>query len=65
MAQFQDILPNEEIENMKKIYNGSSKIFGTMTKESAEMVKNRVIANMKYSFKNSSKLVPYFKVSKS
>lgn len=64
MAQFQDILPNEEIENLKKIYNGTSKIFGTMTKESAEMVKSRVISNMKYSFKNSSKLVPYLKVSK-
>ena len=64
MAQFNLELPLELMEDMRRLYTDAPKIFEAMTTAGAEVVYNNVIANMKRSFQDSSKLEPYLKVTK-
>lgn len=65
MAKFKCELPTQLINELTKLEQNTPKMVEEMTKAGAEVVKQNVIQNMKSSFKNSSKLVPYLKVTKS
>lgn len=65
MAKFKCELPTQLINELTKLEQNTPKMMEEMTKAGAEVVKQNVIQNMKSSFKNSSKLVPYLKVTKS
>lgn len=63
MAKFEMELPEEIMKDFRKIYDDADEIFGRMTRAGAEVVYKNVIANMKNSFKDSSKLEPYLKIT--
>ena len=65
MAKFKCELPTQLINELTKLEQNTPKMMEEMTKAGAEVVKQNVISNMKSSFKDSSKLVPYLKVTKS
>lgn len=46
MASFQVILPDDVMKDFNKIYNGTEKIFGEMTKAGAQAVLNNVKASV-------------------
>lgn len=64
MAKFQCELPTQLINELTKLEKNTPKMMEEMTEAGAEVVKQNVIANMKTSFKDSSKLEPYLKVTK-
>lgn len=64
MAKFTLELPLEVINDVRRLYDDSPKIFEAMTQAGAEVVKENVIRNMKSSFADSSKLEPYLKITK-
>ena len=65
MAKFKCELPTELINELTKLEKNTPKMLEEMTKAGAEVVYKNVRANMKSSFKDSSKLEPYLKVTKS
>ena len=65
MAKFKCELPTQLINELTKLEQNTPKMMEEMTKAGAEVVKQNVIQNMKSSFNNSSKLVPYLKITKS
>lgn len=54
MANFVAMLPDDVINEMKKINNNTEKIFGGMTKAGAEVALSNVKANVPESWKNSA-----------
>lgn len=65
MAKFKCELPTDLIRELTKLEENTPKMMEEMTKAGAEVVYKNVISNMKASFKDSSRLVPYLKVTKS
>lgn len=64
MAKFQEELPNDLIKQFEAMDIDCKKMFESMTRVGAEVAYENVIKNMKKSFKNSSKLEPYLKITK-
>lgn len=64
MAGFNVELPTELIANIKKVEEGSEKIFGEMTRAGAEVVYKHVRSNMKSSFKTTKSLEKGLKITK-
>lgn len=64
MAKFQCELPTELIKELTKLEQNTPKMLEEMTQAGAKIVKTNVISNMKNSFKDSSKLEKYLKVTK-
>ena len=64
MAKFKAELPTELIRELTKLEQNTPKMIEEMTKAGAEVVKKNVVSNMKSSFKDSSKLQKYLKVTK-
>lgn len=64
MAKFKCELPTQLINELTKLEQNTPKMMEEMTEAGAEVVKQNVISNMKSSFKDSSKLVPYLKITK-
>ena len=64
MAKFKAELPTELIRELTKLEQNTPKMIEEMTKAGAEVVKKNVVSNMKGSFKDSSKLEKYLKVTK-
>lgn len=54
MARFDMELPEGIINDFKRIYNNSDRIFGEMTKAGAEVVYKNVLANVPASFADSN-----------
>ena len=46
MAQFKAVLPDSVMNDFKRVYDNSEKIFGEMTKAGAEFVKGNVVATV-------------------
>lgn len=63
MARFEMQLPESILNDFKKIYNNSDRIFGEMTKAGAEVVYNNVKANAPASF-SDSKIMDCLKITK-
>lgn len=64
MAKFSCELPTQLINELTKLEQNTPKMMEEMTEAGAEVVYKNVISNMKSSFKNSAKLVPYLKITK-
>lgn len=64
MAKFKCELPTDLINELTKLEQNTPKMMEEMTKAGAEIVKQNVISNMKSSFKDSEKLVPYLKITR-
>lgn len=64
MAKFQCELPTELINELTKLEQNTPKMMEEMTEAGAEVVYKNVKANMKSSFKDSSKLEKYLKITK-
>ena len=64
MAKFKCELPTDLINELTKLEQNTPKMMEEMTKAGAEIVKQNVISNMKSSFKDSAKLVPYLKITR-
>lgn len=64
MAKFQCELPTNLINELTKLEQNTPKMMEEMTEAGAEVVYKNVRANMKTSFKDSSKLEKYLKVTK-
>lgn len=64
MAKFKCELPNELIKELAKLEQNTPKMMEEMTQAGAEVVLKNVKSNMKSSFKDSSKLERYLKVTK-
>lgn len=57
MAKFSNELPNDLIEQFKKLYDSDAeKMLGEMVDAGAEVVKKNIRANMKKAFKDPSRL---------
>ena len=65
MAKFSIELPNDIIKEFEKLNKTSHKMLEEMTQAGAEVVYKNVKENMKSSFKDSSKLAHYLKITKS
>ena len=65
MAKFKCELPNELIKELAKLEQNTPKMMEEMTKAGAEVVFKNVKSNMKSSFKDSAKLEPYLRITKS
>lgn len=65
MAKFNMELPNDLIKEFENLNKTSHKMLEEMTYAGAEVVYKNVKENMKYSFKDSSKLEHYLKITKS
>lgn len=65
MARFEMALPNDLIKEFQNLEKTSHKMLEEMTQAGAEVVYKNVKDNMKSSFKDSSKLVHYLKITKS
>lgn len=63
MAQFDMQLPKEILDDFKKIYDDSEKIFGAMTKAGAEVVMDNIKTNIPDSFRDS-KIMDCLKITK-
>ena len=64
MAKFSVELPKDVMDEIDKRVKDTPKMMEEMTKAGAEVVYQNVIRNMKGSFKDSSKLEPYLKITK-
>lgn len=64
MARFEMELPNDLIKEFQKLEKTSHKMLEEMTYAGAEVVYKNVKMNMKSSFKDSSKLEHYLKITK-
>ena len=64
MAKFKCELPTQLINELTKLEQNVPKMMEEMTKAGAEVVYKNVKTNMKNSFKDSSKLAKYLKVTK-
>ena len=64
MARFELSLPNDLIKEFEKVNKNSHKMLEEMTQAGAEVVYKNVISNMSSSFKDSSKLEKYLKITK-
>lgn len=64
MAKFKCELPTQLINELTKLEQNTPKMLEEMTEAGAEIVKQNVISNMKSSFKDSSKLEKYLKITK-
>jgi hypothetical protein len=64
MAKFNCELPTNLINELTKLEQNTPKMMEEMTKAGAEAVKKNVISNMSASFKDSAKLVPYLRVTR-
>lgn len=64
MAKFKCELPTQLINELTKLEKNTPKMMEEMTKAGAEVVKRNVVSNMKASFKDSSKLEPYLKITR-
>ena len=53
MAKFKMELPDQILKDFERIYGGTDKIFGGMTKAGAEVVYTRVKANVPAAFRDS------------
>lgn len=65
MAKFKCELPTQLINELTKLEKNTPKMMEEMTKAGAEVVYKNIKSNMKASFKDSSKLEKYLKVTKS
>ena len=65
MAKFKCELPTQLINELTKLEQNTPKMMEEMTKAGAEIVKKNVISNMRASFKDSKKLEPYLRVTRS
>lgn len=64
MAKMNIVLPDEVIEDFKKIYNNSEKIFGEMTKAGAKVVISNIRANAPEGIKKEPQIMNRLKLSK-
>lgn len=64
MARFSEELPNDLIKQFEAQQVNCKKMFEEMTRAGAEVAYKNVTKNMKSSFKDSSKLEPYLKITK-
>lgn len=64
MAKFKCELPTELIKELTQLEQNTPKMMEEMTEAGAEVVKKNVVSNMKSSFKDSAKLEPYLKITK-
>lgn len=64
MAKFDIELPNDLIKQFQALGTDCKKMFEAMTQAGAEVVYKNVIHNMRGSFKDSSKLEPYLRITK-
>ena len=53
MAKFEISLPQDIIDDMRKIYDNADEIFGKMTQAGAEAVRENIVANAPASFRDS------------
>lgn len=53
MAKFDMVLPDDVLNDFKKIYDNADTIFGEMTKAGAEVVEKNIRSNIPPSFANS------------
>lgn len=65
MAKFKCELPTQLINELTKLEQNTPKMMEEMTKAGAEVVFKNVKSNMKSSFKDSKKLEPYLRITKS
>ena len=65
MAKFKCELPTQLINELTKLQQNTPKMMEEMTQAGAEVVKKNVVSNMKSSFKDSSRLEPYLKITRS
>lgn len=64
MAIFNEELPNDLIKQFQTLEISAKRMMENMTRAGAEVVYKNVKSNMKSSFKDSSKLEPYLKITK-
>lgn len=64
MAKFKCELPTQLINELAKLEQNTPKMMEEMTKAGAEVVRKNIVSNMKSSFKDSSKLEKYLKITK-
>ena len=64
MAKFKCELPTELINELTKLEQNTPKMMEEMTQAGAEVVYKNVISNMQTSFKDSSNLKKYLKITK-
>ena len=64
MAKFKCELPTQLINELTKLEHNTPKMMEEMTKAGAEVVFKNVKSNMKSSFKDSAKLEPYLRVTR-
>ena len=64
MAKFKCELPTQLINELTKLEQNTPKMMEEMTKAGAEVVFKNVKSNMKSSFKDSAKLEPYLRVTR-
>lgn len=64
MARFSTELPNDLIKQFSTADEKCKEMFEKMTQAGAEVAYKNVLKNMKGSFKDSSKLEPYLKITK-
>lgn len=63
MAKFNVELPKDVMDEIDKRVKDTPKMMEEMTKAGAEVVYQNVISNMRYAFKDSSKLEPYLRIT--
>lgn len=64
MAKFKVELPNDVIKEIDKAQKQTPKMMGEMTEAGAKIVYQNVLRNMKRSFKDTSRLEPHLKITK-
>ena len=64
MANFINVLPDDVIKDIQKIYKNSDEIFGSMTQAGARVVEKNIRANAPKGVRNEPKLMNKLKVSR-
>ena len=57
MANFINVLPDDVIKDIEKIYKNSEKIFGSMTQAGAKVVEKNIRANAPKGVRNEPKQI--------
>lgn len=64
MANFINVLPDDVIKDIQKIYKNADDIFGSMTQAGAKVVEKNIRANAPIGVRNEPKLMNKLKVSR-
>ena len=64
MANFINVLPDDVMKDIQKIYNNSDDIFGSMTQAGAKVVEKNIRSNAPKGVRNEPKLMNRLKVSR-